>query len=493
MTKSNKWLKNNAWNLVMLGVILALIGVIYYGGQHDWFKGIINIPGSSYVSLEPKDKTLTTQYSLSIAVTPRQICLGDDATGTIVSNMYNSLCSIYINPNNAGWQYFANVVLDAKGFYSHTQAVNVLGTAVFKVLCIQGQYYAVSNEDSLTVVDCSGDSDGDGYSDEEENEAGTDPHDPTSHPESDGDGQGSTTCNAICSGAGYGAARGPVSSPGYCNSPEISVQITGFSQWCCCIPLDGASSSYTCGQGEDKQCMGTCPPTYPSCASVEFGSGSSAYETCVCINEQTQMIHPDWKPDGSMHNEDLYMMDSAECGAWTSSMGFVFGSARPTYIDYAACQVLATTECANQGKSLDSSGQNWNCCGWKCKDNIPNSPAPGTGWSTTYHPWTDSWYMAAGSPTYWYPFYFNAGNKYITVHYDFSHWQTGDFTDTTNPARIRVKNNGVVVCSRDIITNSQRIGDLLCIGTTTGSWITEVQNAKTENINTRWGYYTWTG
>lgn len=63
-------------------------------------------------------------------------------------------------------------------------------------------------------------------------------------------------------------------------------------------PDDEDSSSYTCGLAFDNgMCPGTCPSDYPVCADVEFND----YEACVCLNEDTMMIHPDWKPGAENH------------------------------------------------------------------------------------------------------------------------------------------------------------------------------------------------
>lgn len=91
------------------------------------------------------------------------------------------------------------------------------------------------------------DSDGDGFSDSEEEEAGTDPNDDSDYPQ----------------------------------SPEDSEEDT---------------SSYTCGNSLDYQCSGTCPTSY-ECAEVNF---FGEYNACVCIDGSS--VHPDWKPDGVNHH-----------------------------------------------------------------------------------------------------------------------------------------------------------------------------------------------
>ncbi len=67
--------------------------------------------------------------------------------------------------------------------------------------------------------------------------------------------------------------------------------------------------TYTCGWiGE--QCGGTCPSTHPLCVDVWFEEfalfGNGGYVECVCLNPDTEEVHPDWKPDGIYHDEPDY-------------------------------------------------------------------------------------------------------------------------------------------------------------------------------------------
>ena len=54
---------------------------------------------------------------------------------------------------------------------------------------------------------------------------------------------------------------------------------------------------YTCGQGIDVYCQGTCPESY-YCSEVWFELYTYA---CTCINSNEE-VHPDWKEDGVYHN-----------------------------------------------------------------------------------------------------------------------------------------------------------------------------------------------
>jgi len=61
--------------------------------------------------------------------------------------------------------------------------------------------------------------------------------------------------------------------------------------------------TYTCGW-VGEQCGGTCPSNYPSCVDVEFNNIVFAdYVACVCLNEDTGEVAPDWKPDGQYHDD----------------------------------------------------------------------------------------------------------------------------------------------------------------------------------------------
>lgn len=65
----------------------------------------------------------------------------------------------------------------------------------------------------------------------------------------------------------------------------------------------GAGVTYTCGQGADvNNCVGTCPPTHPQCSELDFITPMDIYYACACIDDVTQTVHPDWKPDGIYHN-----------------------------------------------------------------------------------------------------------------------------------------------------------------------------------------------
>ena len=78
-----------------------------------------------------------------------------------------------------------------------------------------------------------------------------------------------------------------------------------------------APIEYTCGWiGE--QCGGTCPDTHSLCVDVWFEEfalfGNDGYAECVCLNPDTEEIHPDWKPDGQYHDEPDYNGEPDENG-----------------------------------------------------------------------------------------------------------------------------------------------------------------------------------
>lgn len=165
------------------------------------------------------------------------------------------------------------------------------------------------------------DDDNDGYTDDEEEQAGTDPFNPNDYP--------------------------------------------------------GAEVTYTCGQGDDKNyCSGTCPSTHPECTMLYFEAGN--YYACACIDEATETVHPDWKDGGIYHNpseEEVppYEQPDGEishnCYDSDNAMGFPdkltvkgyctddFG----TYYDYCDEGMIRDWYCAWDGASYectDATAQN---------------------------------------------------------------------------------------------------------------------------------------
>jgi len=64
---------------------------------------------------------------------------------------------------------------------------------------------------------------------------------------------------------------------------------------------DNGGEDYTCGW-VGAQCGGTCPEAYPLCVDMwtELAGG---YAFCGCVDPNSETVHPDWKPDGTNHDD----------------------------------------------------------------------------------------------------------------------------------------------------------------------------------------------
>lgn len=240
-------------------LIIVAIVVVYYMGQQGFFKGKFSFTSPSttpYAPLDNNKEFLT--YNVNLNLNPTNICVGGSTTGSITSNIPNGVCSIYAN-SGSGFNLLRNVNLNSAGSFSAIETMNTVGTAIFRTICCDNSGNCrVSNDVNIIVRVCDNDGDGvpddvdndddnDGYPDVEEIQEGTDPLDPNSH------------------------------------------------------PTENGGVVYTCGQnGDIETCSGTCPSDYPMCTQIFFDS-ENAY-ACSCINDNTQMVHPDWKPDGIYHN-----------------------------------------------------------------------------------------------------------------------------------------------------------------------------------------------
>lgn len=166
MAKKNgwkKWLVNNAVSLIIAFAFLALVYGLY--------TGIINLGGTTNLNLGGGTTNLFQSsgnipwlynnvtnyylYNVLLSFDKNPACTGDTITGTITSNIPNGICSIWFNPGT-GWQFLANVRLNAAGKYSQSGQINTAGQATFIAICSDAQGNAkISNPIVLVVNNCS--------------------------------------------------------------------------------------------------------------------------------------------------------------------------------------------------------------------------------------------------------------------------------------------------------------------------------------------------
>ena len=143
--------KTNWVPILVVGVLLLLAYVIYSGKLQ--FQNVFQFTQNSFAPLNPDNQYYL--YTVAISVAPSNICVGSSVTGTISSNIPNGICTVFVNPNNAGWQIFANVNLDSNGIYSTSQVISVTGTASFRAVCCDSSGNCkTSNDAMITVSTC---------------------------------------------------------------------------------------------------------------------------------------------------------------------------------------------------------------------------------------------------------------------------------------------------------------------------------------------------
>jgi len=182
--------ESNSW----IGYVLV-IGFFLLAFHYGWFTNITNYFSQPvpYAPLPNEIQKEYITYNVNLDVSPNSICSGATTTGTITSNIYYGICSIYEN-STGNFRLFMNVNLTSNGGYSQTVRVFPLGDAsIQSVCCDLNRNCRLSNVDTLQVVTCDTDGDGipdetdldddnDGYSDEDEIDVGTDPKDDNSYP-----------------------------------------------------------------------------------------------------------------------------------------------------------------------------------------------------------------------------------------------------------------------------------------------------------------------
>lgn len=254
--------KHNSWKwIVVLLVILFSLFVIYFIAA--WF-GYDFLGLFSVIPVNPPNEY--QGYWVRLTVTPNERCIGETMIFGITSNLPNGTCATFAYNNGTWIDLDRGFELSAMGGYSTTDAIYALGEATIKVVCKDDiDRFRSSNTIDIIITDC--DSDGDGWSNAEEIEAGTDPFEdcdfPGSPEGSDGE-EDFSQCNIECTNDGYDYGTGTVPSPGLCGSASAIITI-GVDEHCCCYFTDSSqcwnfciSVGYDYGVFEvaDRDCQG---------------------------------------------------------------------------------------------------------------------------------------------------------------------------------------------------------------------------------------------
>lgn len=195
--------------------ILILVAVIAYGGYNGWFGNITNIFSTyNYANQDTQDQLdYTASGTCTLSIVPQVIVSGQNVTGTIQDGA-NTLCTVYAT-DGSGWRIIYTGTTDATGRLSQTTPITLVGTFAFRAICGT----CITNQANLVVQPPPvppADSDGDGFSDEEEEAADTNPFDPTDYP-----GSSSTnTCEYTIVPDGVGDAGGFCAALSCDNSTE---------------------------------------------------------------------------------------------------------------------------------------------------------------------------------------------------------------------------------------------------------------------------------
>lgn len=138
---------NYGWIFWLLG-ILIIVGVFWYGGTHDWFKGIYS---QSYSVVEGDINNFlsgTASGTCTLDLTPNSIFEGDRVTGTLTDGA-NTLCYVLAN-DGSGWRIVYQGTTDSNGLLIDTRNIDIVGNFVFRAICDRNHNNQMDTLDCLT-------------------------------------------------------------------------------------------------------------------------------------------------------------------------------------------------------------------------------------------------------------------------------------------------------------------------------------------------------
>jgi len=137
--------KSNSWIWIVLTI--AFLGLVYYGGAHDWFNFNFNFSQQTALNTPPDPNAPIT---CTISKNRDNICIGDSVTVRLNAQA-NTLCQFFYQYNNRGWKELASRVTSSSGLFEETTTMNNAGSYMLRAICGN----CLTNIETLNVINCS--------------------------------------------------------------------------------------------------------------------------------------------------------------------------------------------------------------------------------------------------------------------------------------------------------------------------------------------------
>lgn len=113
-------------------LIIAAIGVFYYGGTQGWFKGNFSIINQETTNQLESPITIST---CTASISPSTITAGNLVSGTVQDGS-NTFCEVYGKMvGTTEWRKIAEGTTNSAGSITFTDTFSVVGTFYFRAIC----------------------------------------------------------------------------------------------------------------------------------------------------------------------------------------------------------------------------------------------------------------------------------------------------------------------------------------------------------------------